>query len=327
MSRGARSPRAALYWASMRPLLPRLAVLLALALATPALAQQVPDTTFDTRVERPAFTGRHPVVRIDEAHHEFHTMSGRYRVFAELAAHDGCRVEPGTVPLSAATLAGCDVLVIANALGDPDMGAPKAAEPAFTDAECEAVRDWVRAGGALLLIADHAPMGASARGLAARLGVDMRSAYTVDPEYGDPRSPSNITYETGRGLDSTHAIVRGRDSSERVRKVTAFTGQSLAGPPGATSLLTLSPRATDLMVGLGQASADVPDSLKQSAAGRSQALAFTLGRGRVVVFGEAAMLTAQLAGPGHFKMGMNWPGLDNRQLALNVVRWLAGALP
>jgi hypothetical protein len=63
-----------------------------------------------------------------------------------------------------------------------------------------------------------------------------------------------------------------------------------------------------------------------SAAGCSQGLAFEYGKGRVVVMGEAAMLSAQLAGPDRAPMGMNVPGLDNRQLALNIVRWLAGVL-
>jgi len=38
------------------------------------------------------------------------------------------------------------------------------------------------------------------------------------------------------------------------------------------------------------------------------------------------MLSAQLAGPNHQPMGMNAPGSDDRQLALNVVRWLTRAL-
>jgi hypothetical protein len=303
-------------------------LLLLAAASAPACAQQVADTTYDTRVERPAFTARHPVVRIDEAHFEFHTAGGRYKVFADLVRHDGCRVEAGTRRFDAASLKGCDVLVISNALGHEDMGDPAAERPAFTDAECDAVRDWVRGGGALLLIADHAPMGAAARGLGARFGVDMRNAYCLDPGPGNPAGqPGLILFTPDRGLDTTHAIVRGRDARERLARVMTFTGQSLAGPPGAASLLTLPPTAVDLMVGFGQVREDVPDSLKASAAGRSQALAFRSGAGRVVVLGEAAMLSAQLAGPGgRFKMGMNREGIDNRQFALNVVRWLAGAL-
>jgi hypothetical protein len=38
------------------------------------------------------------------------------------------------------------------------------------------------------------------------------------------------------------------------------------------------------------------------------------------------MLSAQLAGPNQAKFGMNRPGIDNRQLALNIVHWLSGLL-
>ncbi len=53
--------------------------------------------------------------------------------------------------------------------------------------------------------------------------------------------------------------------------------------------------------------------------------ALTHGRGRVVVFGEAAMLTAQLAGPQRAPAGMNSPeAAHHPRLVLNTVRWLAG---
>ncbi len=42
--------------------------------------------------------------------------------------------------------------------------------------------------------------------------------------------------------------------------------------------------------------------------------------------GETAMFTAQLAGPRRAAMGMNVPGNDDRQFALNVLRWLARGL-
>jgi hypothetical protein len=34
-------------------------------------------------------------------------------------------------------------------------------------------------------------------------------------------------------------------------------------------------------------------------------------------------LSAQLYGPNKKPMGMNVPGIDNRQLALNIMHWLA----
>ena len=58
-----------------------------------------------------------------------------------------------------------------------------------------------------------------------------------------------------------------------------------------------------------------------SAAGRVQALALPFGKGRVAIFGEAAMLSAQ-----NRNFGMNYPGTDNKQFVLNVLHWLSGLL-
>lgn len=307
----------------------RFACLAFLLLAAPALAQQVPDTTYDTRVARPAYTSRGPTVLFDEAHHNFHTTTGRYRVFAELLRHDGYRVVPNTRPFSVATLSGGSVLVIANALGADALDDPAASHDAFTQEECNAVKSWVHGGGALFLIADHVPMGAAAQTLAARFGVIMRSGYTIDPELGDHDNPSFVTYTEGRGLNVNHPIMRGRDSTERVRRVLAFTGQSLTGPNESVPLLQLSSSAIDLMVAFGAPMDSIRPDQRRSAAGRSQAIALRLGRGRVVVAGEAAMFSAQLAGPpgpDQFKMGMNQPGTDDRQFTLNVMHWLTGLL-
>ena len=47
------------------------------------------------------------------------------------------------------------------------------------------------------------------------------------------------------------------------------------------------------------------------------------GAGRIACFGEAAMFSAQLAGPNHFKAGMNSPeAAQNFQLLLNLIHWL-----
>jgi hypothetical protein len=305
------------------------AVTLALGLTlscTPAGGQQEPDRSFDTHIARPAFVTRHPRVAIDEAHHNFHTISGRYAPFAALVKGDGCRPEPWVSKFSADSLLGLDVLVISNALGHEKMDHAEAEHSAFTPSECAALRDWVRSGGSLLLIADHSPMGAAASALGDTLGVNMRNSYAIDPVQGLEDSPTNVAYVPGRGLATDHPIMHGRDSTERIRRVVTYTGQSLAGPPGSTVLLRMSDKAEDLLVGLGELSDDIPAEKRKSAAGRAQGLAFELGRGRVVVMAEAAMMTAQVAGPKRTPMGMNIPGTDDRQFALNVVRWLARAL-
>lgn len=50
-----------------------------------------------------------------------------------------------------------DVLFISNALGESVPGSPRRGDPAFQKQEIETVRVWVVPGGALLLVADHAP--------------------------------------------------------------------------------------------------------------------------------------------------------------------------
>ena len=68
----------------------------------------------------------------------------------------------------------------------------------------------------------------------------------------------------------------------------------------------------------------VGDDLKPEPAGTAQGLALSVGKGRAVVLGEAAMLTAQVNEREPF--GMNTPGNDNRQLALNIMHWLSRRL-
>lgn len=289
----------------------------------PGLAQQMRDPDFDPKVEKPSFREKHPRVLFDEAHHNFHTASGRYKGFADLITNDGCRVTPNKAMFTKESLRGYDVLVIANPQGaDTD---PKAAEPAFTDAECETVRDWVHAGGSLLLITDHAPIGAAAENLGKRFGVHMSTAYTVDEKnYEKTGNPGWLIFSRENKLLGDHSILKGRGADETVRRVTTFMGQSLKGPDGSVAFLRLADSAEDRHPPRG-----ANGEKRVSAAGRAQGLALKAGKGRVVVLGEAAVLSAQLVkmpGKEPLRVGMTFPGSDNRQLALNIMHWLAGLL-
>ena len=328
----------------------RLAALLAIVLPATSLAQQVADPHFDATVAHPAHTTRHPRVVIDEAHHNFHTSTGRYRPFAQLVTNDGCVVTAGSARFTPAALAGVDVLVIANAAGSDDR--LSAGTAAFDSSEVATLVAWVRQGGALLLIADHAPYGDAARALAAGFGVQMGGGFVADSVQFDTRGENRsvLVFSTENGLLGRHAITRGRDSSESVRNVLTFTGQSLVGPAGSVALLQLgagayevpAPSQADIAEAVRRARAEnggaggarrlqLPRGAATSVAGRAQGLALRLGRGRVVVLGEAAQLSAQLTtnpiDGTTTPMGLNVAGTDNRQFALNVVRWLTGVLP
>lgn len=286
---------------------------------------QVPDRGFDTRVAEPAWRGQHPAVLLDEAHHNFHTAGGRYRPLARLLESDGYRLRRGREPFSDDLLEGYRALVIANARGVEDPAAP-----AFSGAECDAVERWVKAGGGLLLIADHDPYGPAAARLAERFGVEMRGGWIRDEARHDPETanPYFLLFTTSAGLAEAHPIVRGRGPSDAVERVLTFGGQGLLGPPRSTPLLLLSDTAERV------ADPRRPESEVTPAAGWSQGVALEVGRGKAVILGEAGMFSAQiLRGPparafGVEKLyfGMNRDDTDNRQLALNTLRWLTGAL-
>jgi hypothetical protein len=297
-----------------------LALALAFALQSQlATAQQTSDPEFNTTVTNPAYTKNYPRVVFDEAHNNFHTTTGRYKPFVDLIMSDGYNVVPGRKLFAKPTLSTFKILVIANALGAEDRDEEGAERSAFTEEECDVVRDWVKSGGSLLLIADHAPFGGAAENLGKRFGVEMSKGYTFDPENDFAASrPSTLLFsrENKRLLD--HPITNGRKDGERISRVLTFTGQSLKGPEGSSVLLLLSQTARD--------KPDRESETSVSAAGRAQGIAFKFGKGRVVVLGEAAMLSAQLAGTEREPLGMNVPGSDNRQLALNIMHWLSGSL-
>jgi hypothetical protein len=287
--------------------------------ADPAAAQQRPDPEFNVAIPHPAYTKNFPRVLFDEAHNNFHTTTGRYKPFADLISNDGYHVVVNRKGFTRTALDTFKVLVIANALGAEEMDDDGADRPAFTEEECDAIRDWVKAGGALLLIADHAPFGGAAENLSKRFQVEMSKGFTLDAANSFmPDAPSQLLFSRENKLLQEHPITRGRNDSEMIKKVFTFTGQSLKGPKDSAPFLSLSETARD------QADRDSTNNV--SAAGRAQGIALKFGKGRVVVLGEAAMLSAQLAGADSHPMGMNVPGSDNRQLALNIMHWLSGVL-
>jgi len=287
------------------------------------------DRSFDARIAEPAYENGGPIVLFDEGHRNTHTTRSGYKPLADLIRSDGYDVRVTGEALSADVLDGVSVLVIAVARGANDAND----DPAFTEAEATAVDDWVRGGGSLLLVTDHWPFGSAAASLAARLDVRMGAGLVQDPEHHDPdRGDSHLVFSAENGLLRDHPIVRGRNDAERIRRVLTFTGQSLRGPEISVTFLALSDAATEVPPTAPRVEKDGGDvrvSMEYgdpvSAAGGAQGLAMELGDGRIVILGEAGMLRAQ-RGKGGDLVGMNVPGYDNRQLAINLLRWLSRVL-
>jgi hypothetical protein len=295
-------------------------------LGVPAHGQQANDPNFNTRIIHPAYVKTHPKVLFDEAHFNFHKSVGTYKAFVDLITNDGYRVTANKQKFSRESLRSYDILVVAGPLGAKEPGDPKAGQSAFTDQECDAVKDWVFRGGRLLLLTDHEPVASAAEGLTKRLGIDVSKRVVLDQSnHMKGFYPALIEYSRDHGLLAEHPIIRGRSPSEQVNKVLVFSGQSLRCSAACSAILELA----------GTAYENLPNGEKISAAGRAQALAFHFGKGRVVITGDAGLLSAQLvtedvSGKGDIQThpwGMNFPGNDNRQLTLNILHWLSGLLP
>lgn len=314
----------------------RRAVLLALALIPGAsAAQQVPDSAFAPAIIRPAYAaGTGPRLCLDEAHHNFHTLDNRFLAFGALARRDGFRVAPLRSAFTAASLGACDLLVISNAQSSdgPWSEYPDPTPSAFTDAEIGAVRSWVLDGGRLLLIADHQPLAGAAKALAAAFGATFIDGFAypsavrrADGTF-DQGSAGPTPFAVADGGLAAHAITAGRDADERVTLVRSFTGQAFRWDVEGVRPVLVLPRD---FISLEPRYAWQFDSTTKvrEVGGWLQGATRRMGRGRVALFGEAAMFSAQLAGPQRRPMGMNAPGAEqNPRFALNVLRWLAGQL-
>ncbi|HEY7573757.1 MAG TPA: DUF4350 domain-containing protein [Thermoanaerobaculia bacterium] len=289
----------------------------------PAADLQAADTLGIPAVREPAYAlGKGPVVLIDEAHGNYHTAKGRYRPFAELLARDGYVVGRQRAMLSATALDPGTILVIANALAPRNQDDWSLPTPsAFDPEEVAAIHQWVEEGGSLLLIADHMPFGGAAEALAAAFGVRMTNGYAMDSTLRN----GIFLFQRADGSLADHPITRGRNRMEAIDSLRAYSGQAMwvAGAE-ATPILKLAPST---VLRLPVKSEEMGERTPQiSAAGMLQGVLLRPGKGRLAVFGEAAMFSAQTAGPLRF--GFNDPASpQNAQFVLNTLHWLSGLLP
>lgn len=295
-------------------------LVLAIYLASARAQAPVADLDYKPPISNPAYPlNSGPVVRIDEAHHNYHTLEGRYAAFAELLRRDGFRLEPWKSEFSAATLAGESIMVIANAEA---AQSGKEFASAFSISEIAAIRQWVEQGGALLIIADHPPFSDSAAALAQAFGFEFERGVALNPPTPAGQFHPIVVFEAGKGLTPS-ALSGGRLPAEQVDSVMTFTGSAFRAPPAATSVLVFQEGARSFASGPTGPDFTGPGT---PIAGLSQGAILEFGKGRVAVFGEAAMFTAQRGGPNREPMGMNTPGAEqNHQFVLNLMHWLSRA--
>ncbi len=274
---------------------------------TPGKAQATPpseltvDDSFDPPITAPAFPkGKGPVVLVDEKHRDVVSLQTYLRPVGRFLGKDGYVIRPFSEAFSAKGLAKARVLVIANA--QAPEGSPEQAS-AFSKEEVKAVETWVRKGGGLLLIADRAPFGAPARPLARAFGVTLDDN-TILRRGSDEKPDGVLSIDVSADGDRAHPILHG------VSRVVYVVGESLDGP----GPILRAPAGT--YSGPTAQATDGP-----SAAGKPIALAFSHGKGRVVVIGDAGIASAFGSVGGATHRGIS--EADNARFIRNVFRWLS----
>ena len=297
-----------------------LLVLFLISCSSVLLGQQVADENYNPPIAKPEYKkGEGALVFIDEGHHNFHTKEGRYKAFSNLLERDGYLVESYKGAFDKKKLQKGKILVISNALNKKNVRhwyVP--IHSAFTPSEIETVRQWVEEGGNLFLIADHMPMAGAAKDLASAFEIEFTDGFVFDTI---TRGPSIFTLKDKTLIESS--ITKGRNSEEVVKKIASFTGQGFKVPENANPILIFNANYVNLLP--DTAWVFTPKTKRIPMKGWSQGVYGNFGKGRIVVFGEAAMFTAQLAGPEKNKAGMNNPiAPENYKLLLNIIHWLDG---
>ncbi|MCU0460205.1 MAG: hypothetical protein MUE37_14080 [Bacteroidales bacterium] len=285
-----------------------------------ARGQQEADTGFAPLIENPAYaSGKGPLVYIDEGHFNFHTKGDRYLPFAKLLERDGYRTKGYSGPFEMKKLGKCRILVISNALNPANVeNWYKPVYSAFTPGEIETVRKWVEGGGSLFLIADHMPMGGAAAEMAAAFGFGFTDGFAVDTARTGP-----AMFCRNDGTLMENVVTGGRSASEKIDSIYSFTGQAFTIPADAQPVLTFNEKYLLLLSDTAWVFNE--QTVFKPIRGWSQLAYKEYGKGRVMMSGEAAMFTAQLAGPQQYPAGMNSPfARNNYRLLLNIIHWLDG---
>jgi hypothetical protein len=242
-----------------------------------------------------------PRVAIDRGHWDDAPADSRFLALGELLRWDGYRVTRSKQYLVPEFLRDIDVLVIGNAMPYPAAlgrlaeATGLAGGATFAPDEVDAVRDWVHAGGSLLLEANVPGSGRASAALAAALGLAIHDC------------PTPVFFPQAELGE--HVILAGRpEENEHVSSAAVLaSGWIEATSAGAVQVVPLLEAP--------------PSAPGPCAAGKPLAVALEFGRGRVVA------LSAQLERSDDIirRTGVDPRRAGNRQFVLNAMHWLSRA--
>lgn len=283
-------------------------------------SQQLPDTSYARSISLKSQkykVGSGPLILIDGSHNNFHRANGNFAPLRILLEKDGYNVKSIDSAFTEKRLKDCHILVISNALAVNNVGRWHVPiYPAFTNEEVRVVKDWVEKGGRLLLIADHMPFAGAANNLAKAFGFDFINGFADNNRGSWPPSVFRIQEKSLGSLIST-----GKDVTEKIDSIVAFTGSAFSYPTDAIPVLRFTKKDTILVSDTAWRFNN--KTIRQSLESKAMGAIMKFGKGSLAVFGEAAMFTAQKRNED--AVGFNAPEApQNIQFILNLFHWLDG---
>lgn len=292
--------------------------------STTAHSQQVPDMDFQFNNTAPKFAdGNGPILLLEAVHSPF-VQRGSFDPLLKLAKEDG--FQPGYLnyKITANSLEKLQILAIINSYRQ-DYTAFSAMEPpsAYEDSEIIAINEWVKNGGRLLLIADHAPFSGGTSKLAESFGFTFFNSFVLETS-SLPFRNGAIKYDLSYGLNENSPIIAGQHANKKIERFMIFTGSAFIAPVNAISVLNIPNGFSALIMKSNQQ--DIGSVPQINVSGLSQGATMEVGKGRIAVFAEAASFSAQII--NKIKLhGMNNPRADQNALfVLATLRWLAEGL-
>lgn len=277
---------------------------------------------YDPEIPCPVYPeNKGPKIYVDEGHYNRHTYGGLggFVAFRKVLTKDGYQVIPFTNQFTATSLQNVRILVISCAQNEKNLE-PRWFNPiysAFELSEIIVLKNWVDRGGSLFLIVDHHPFPGASEELAKKFGFILFNGHAGDTI----RFPS-FFHRANKTLNS-NIITNGRDITEKIDSIITFSGSAMKCPDKASPIITFNDGWVQW----------IPDTAwnfnqiePESISGLTQGAFMQSGKGKIVVFADANMFSAQDTNWGG-KMGFIDPNAKyNYKLLLNIIHYLDGLL-
>jgi hypothetical protein len=292
-----------------------------------SLVAQITNTKpvflYDLKIITPAYPkNMGPYIYLDEGHYNRHTYGGlgSFIAFRNVLSKDGYQVVSFKDQFTTNSLLDVRLMVIALAQNKKSINESQWFNPtysAFKRSEIIEVKKWVENGGSLFLIVDHHPFSGAAKDLAKEFGFRLFNGHAEDTI----RYPSY--FHRANNTLRSNVITNGRDITERIDSIITFSGSAMKLSNDASPIIIFD---DGWVQWLPDTAWNFNNIEPESISGLAQGAFINFGKGKIVIFADGNMFSAQDTSWGG-KMGFIDPNAKyNYKLLLNIVHYLDGLL-